>query len=59
MATKFKLNDEVKVEMVVPQGPVEKFMMLSDGTIMCLISWTDANGEKKSRWFPEDQLTGV
>jgi len=41
---------------VVPEGPVEKFMMTEDGVIMCLISWKDANGQNQSRWFPEDEL---
>ena len=59
MATKFKQGDEVKVVMTVPQGPVEKFKMLDDGTILCLISWVDADGQSQHRWFPEDQLEQV
>jgi hypothetical protein len=41
---------------VVPEGPVEKFMMTEDGVIMCLVSWVDVNGQNQSRWFPEDEL---
>jgi uncharacterized protein YodC (DUF2158 family) len=59
MALKFKQGDVVKVNITIPEGPVEQFKMLPDGTILCLISWKDANGENQSRWFPEDQLTGV
>lgn len=55
MAT-FVKGEVVKVVMVVPQGPIEKFMMLEDGTIMCLISWVDIDGQHQSRWFPESQL---
>jgi len=54
---KFVKGEVVKVEMTVPQGPVEKFMMTEDGVILCLISWVDAKGEHQSRWFPEDELT--
>lgn len=53
---KFAKGEVVKVVVVVPEGPVEKFMMTEDGVIMCLISWKDANGQNQSRWFPEDEL---
>ena len=53
---KFAKGEVVKVEMVVPQGPVEKFMMTEDGVIMCLISWKDAEGQNQSRWFSEYEL---
>lgn len=53
---KFVKGEVVKVVVVVPQGPIEKFMMLEDGTVMCLISWKDAEGHNQSRWFPEDEL---
>ena len=53
---KFAKGEVVKVVVVVPQGPIEKFMMLEDGTVMCLISWKDAEGQNRSRWFSEDEL---
>lgn len=56
MATKFKKGDVVKVEAVVPQGPVTALRMDDDGNVFCLISWTDANGAEHQRWFAETQL---
>ena len=53
---KFVKGEKVKLVVVVPEGPVEKFMMTEDGVIMCLISWKDAEGQNQSRWFPEDEL---
>jgi hypothetical protein len=53
---KFVKGEQVKLIAVVPEGPVEKFMMTEDGVIMCLISWKDANGQNQSRWFSEDEL---
>ena len=53
---KFVKGEQVKLVVIVPEGPVEKFMMTEDGVIMCLISWKDANGQNQSRWFPEDEL---
>lgn len=54
-----KKGDIVRIKVVVPQGPVEKFMMLEDGTIMCLVSWQDSNGATQQRWFPKDELEKV
>ena len=59
MAAKFKQGDVVKLASVIPQGPVEKFKMLDDRTILCLISWVDADGNSQHRWFAEDQLEKV
>jgi hypothetical protein len=53
---KFAKGEKVKLVVVVPEGPVEKFMMTEDGVIMCLVPWVDANGQNQSRWFPEDEL---
>jgi len=53
---KFVKGEHVNLVVVVPEGPVEKFMMTEDGVIMCLISWKDAEGQNQSRWFPEDEL---
>lgn len=58
MATAFKKGDVVKLKTVVPQGPVQALRMLEDGTVQCLIGWTDADGNEQERWFDEDVLTG-
>lgn len=59
MATKFKKGDVVKVEAVVPQGPVSALRMDEDGNVFCLISWTDATGVEHHRWFAESQLVAA
>lgn len=56
MATKFKKGDVVKVAQVIPQGPVQALRMDEDGTVYCLIEWTDADGVAQKRWFAEDEL---
>ena len=59
MATKFKKGDSVKLVTVTPQGDVQAFRMLEDGTVQCLISWTDVDGHTQERWFNEDDLTAA
>ena len=59
MATKFKKGDEVKVQAVVPQGPVQALRMDEDGTVYCLVEWTGKDGQTQQRWFAEDDLIGV
>ena len=59
MAAKFKIGDEVKLNAVVPAGPVKQFRMQDDGTVQCLISWNDADGVEQERWFNEDDLIGA
>jgi uncharacterized protein YodC (DUF2158 family) len=59
MATKFKKGDQVKVQAVVPQGPVQSLRMDDDGTVYCLIEWTDKDGQVQQRWFAEDDLIGA
>ena len=49
MATKFKKGDAVKVNAVVPHGPVQALRMDEDGTVFCLIEWTDEQGQKIGR----------
>jgi uncharacterized protein YodC (DUF2158 family) len=55
----FKKGDVVKLVSVVPQGPVQALRMDDEGTVFCLIEWTDVDGEVQQRWFPEDQLTAA
>ena len=52
-------GDEVKVPVSVPQGPVQALRMDEDGTVFCLIEWTDEQGQTQQRWFAEDDLIGA
>lgn len=56
MATKFQKGQQVQVKAVIPTGPVQAFRMREDGVILCLVEWTDVDGNVKSRWFKEDDL---
>ena len=55
----FTKGQTVKVNTVVPSGPVEAYRMDEDGVIYCLISWIDENGAAQNRWFREDVLVAV
>lgn len=59
MATQFKKGDVVKVNAVVPTGPVLALRMDEDGTVYCLVEWTDVDGKTQQRWFAEEVLTGA
>jgi hypothetical protein len=59
MATKFTKNQEVRVNAVIPQGPVKSLRMDEDGKFFYLIEWTDVNGEAHQRWFEEETLIAV
>ena len=59
MATKFVKDQAVKVNAVIPQGPVQKLRMTEDGEFFYLIQWEDANGNVQSRWFKEEDLEAV
>lgn len=59
MATKFTKGQEVKLQAVVPQGPVQALRMTEDGLFFYLIQWTDADGKVQQRWFEESQLAAV
>jgi uncharacterized protein YodC (DUF2158 family) len=56
MATKFKKGEVIKVDAVIPQGPIEKIRMTEDGGIYYMISWTDKEGKTQTRWFDEAEL---
>ena len=56
MATAFKKGDNVKVNTVTPQGPVQALRMDEDGTVFYLIEWISAAGETHQRWFAESEL---
>jgi hypothetical protein len=55
----FKKGDVVKLNAVVPQGPVVAMRMDDEGNVFYLIEWSDADGVAQQRWFAQDQLTGV
>lgn len=59
MATKFAKGQEVKLNVVVPQGAVQALRMNEDGQFFYLVVWTDANGADQSRWFREEELVAV
>jgi uncharacterized protein YodC (DUF2158 family) len=58
MAT-FKKGDVVKLNAVVPEGPVTAMRMDDDGNVSYLVEWTDADSVAQQRWFAEDQLIGA
>jgi hypothetical protein len=57
MATKFVKDQNVKVSVVVPQGPVQKLRMDEDGNFFYMIQWVDETGQAQERWFAESDLT--
>jgi len=57
MTTKFVKDQVVKVNAVVPQGPVRKLRMDEDGNFFYMIEWVDADGQTQERWFAESDLT--
>jgi uncharacterized protein YodC (DUF2158 family) len=59
MATKFKVGQQVRLQSVQPQGPVQKMRLSEEGEIEYLISWVDAEGAEQSRWFAEAVLAGA
>jgi len=59
MATKFKKGDNVIVNSVLPNGPVQALAMNEDGVVRYLITWEDVNGVEQTRWFDEDVLTAA
>lgn len=56
MATKFKKGDNVIVNSVLPNGPVQALAMNEDGMVRYLLTWEDVNGVEQTRWFDEDVL---
>ena len=59
MATKFTKGQQLKLNVVVPEGPVQALRMTEDGVFFYLIQWTDAEGKTQRRWFKESELTAV
>lgn len=54
----FKKGDVVKVNTVIPEGPITKMRMDEDGTIYYLVTWT-AGGVEHERWFTGDQIVAA
>lgn len=46
----------MRVNAVIPAGPVEKLRMDEDGVVHYMISWVDADGVNQTRWFAESEL---
>lgn len=55
MATKFTKGQIVKLNAVIPTGPVIALRMDEDGNFFYLIEWTN-DGEVTQRWFEESLL---
>lgn len=59
MATKFKKGDVVKLNVMVPNGPILAYRMDDDGVVYCLLEWVDVDSTTQQRWFKEDDLIGA
>ena len=59
MATKFTKNQNVRLKVVTPEGPVAALRMDEDGQFFYLVQWTDTEGESQQRWFKEEELEAV
>ena len=46
----------MKVNAVIPSGPVEALRMDEDGNFFYQIRWTDEKGVSNVRWFEESEL---
>jgi hypothetical protein len=59
MPTTFTKNQNVRLKVVTPEGPVAALRMNEDGQFFYLVQWTDADGEVQQRWFKEEDLEAV
>lgn len=59
MATMYKKGQNVKLNAVIPQGPVEALRMDESGKFFYLISWIDSNEQQQQRWFEERDLVSL
>ena len=59
MATTFTKNQNVRLKIVTPEGPVAALRMDEDGQFFYLVQWTDTEGESQQRWFKEEELEAV
>ncbi len=54
----FKKGDVVKVNAVLPEGPIIKMRMDDDGIVYYLVAWS-SDGVEHERWFTEDQIVSA
>jgi uncharacterized protein YodC (DUF2158 family) len=59
MPTTFVKNQNVRLKVVTPEGPVAALRMDEDGQFFYLVQWTDTEGESQQRWFKEEELEAV
>lgn len=59
MATAFRKGDVVRLNLAVPQGPVQALRMDEDGNVSYLVEWIDAEGQTQQRWFAETQIVAA
>ena len=59
MATTFTKNQNVRLKIVTPEGPVAALRMDEDGQFFYLVQWTDAGDAVQERWFKEEELEAV
>ena len=53
-----KKGDVVKLNVVVPSGPIVAMRMTEEGVVQCLVEWKDERGTQQ-RWFDQDQLVAA
>lgn len=59
MATKFTKGQQVKINAVLPQGPVAALRMDEEGNFFYQISWVGVDGVEHTRWFCEEELVAA
>lgn len=59
MAATFPLGSTVKINTIVPEGPITKIRFNDDGLIEYLVTWVDIDGVSQERWFLEDSLVAA
>jgi uncharacterized protein YodC (DUF2158 family) len=57
--TTFKKGDAVRLNAVLPTGPVMALRMDENGVVSYLIEWADVDGVVQQRWFEESQLVAA
>ena len=58
MAAEFKIGDEVKLNVVLPQGKVISLSVSPDGELQYLVDCV-IDGIDHQRWFAEQELVKV
>lgn len=55
----FTKTQNVKLNAVVPEGPVQAMRMDADGNVEYLVGWVDSAGVAQERWFAEAELVAA